>query len=198
MTIEFLDEEIHLETQIASFLVDRQAQQLTLNTIEYYRKMLYLFNRFCQSQRVQHLTEIKTNTIREYLLLLQTKGHNPGGIHACYRAVRVFLRWWEVEYEPSSWKNPVSKVKAPRLEKKILEPANAEIVSKLMGASPTGYLGARDKAAILFLCDTGCRASELTGLDISDYDASCGSVVIHNGKGGKGRTVFVGRKTRRC
>ena len=138
VTIEFLDEEIHLETQIASFLVDRQAQQLTLNTFEYYRKMLYLFNRFCQSQRVQHLTEIKTNTIREYLLLLQTKGHNPGGIHACYRAVRVFLHWWEEEYEPSSWKNPVRKIKAPRLEKKLLEPANAVIVSQLMGACPTG------------------------------------------------------------
>ncbi len=197
VTIEFLDEEIHLETQIASFLVDRQAQQLTLNTIEYYRKMLYLFNRFCQSQRVQHLTEIKTNTIREYLLLLQTKGHNPGGIHACYRAVRAFLRWWEEEYEPSSWKNPVRKVKAPRLEKKILEPANAEIVSQLMAACPTGYLGARDKAAILFLCDTGCRASEFTGLNLSDYHVSSGAVVIRNGKGRKGRTVFVGRKTRR-
>ena len=109
VTIEFLDEEIHLETQIASFLVDRQASQLAANTIEYYRKMLHLFYQFCESQRVQHLTEIKTNTIREYLLLLQTKGHNPGGIHACYRAVRVFLRWWEVEYEPSSWKNPVRK-----------------------------------------------------------------------------------------
>ena len=112
--------------------------------------------------------------------------------------MRVFLRWWEVEYEPSSWKNPVSKVKAPRLEKKILEPANAEIVSKLMSACPTGYLGARDKATILFLCDTGCRASEFTGLNVTDYHVSSGAVVIRNGKGGKGRTVFVGRKTRRA
>jgi len=91
LTIEVLDEEIHLETQIASFLVDRQAQQLTAKTIEYYRKMLHLFREFCQSQQIQHLTEIKTHTIREYLLLLQTKGHNPGDVHACYRAVRVFL-----------------------------------------------------------------------------------------------------------
>ena len=99
LTMEFLDEEIHLETQIASFLVDRQAQQLTANTIEYYRKMLHLFRQFCQSQQVQHLIEIKANTIRGYLLLLQSKSHNPGGIQARYRAVRVFhlglCHWWK-------------------------------------------------------------------------------------------------------
>ena len=67
-----------------------------------------------------------------------------------------------------------------------------------MGACPTGYLGARDKSAILFLCDTGCRASELTGLNVPDYDVSSGAVIIRSGKGGERRTVFVGRKTRRA
>jgi len=65
-------------------------------------------------------------------------------------------------------KKPARKFKAPCLENTLLEPANAEIVSKLMGACPTGYLGARDKAAILFLCDTGCRTSDLQrALDVA-------------------------------
>ncbi len=41
LTVEFLDETIHLETQIASFLADGKAQELTPNTIEYCRKMLF-------------------------------------------------------------------------------------------------------------------------------------------------------------
>jgi len=84
------------------------------------------------------------------------------------------------------------------VDKKLLDPASASAVSVLLGACSGGYLGARDKAAILFLCDTGCRASEVTGLNVTDYDGSSGAVIIRNGKGGKGRTVFVGRKTRRA
>lgn len=84
------------------------------------------------------------------------------------------------------------------MDNRLLYPASDRAVSALLGVCSRGYLGARDKAAILFVCDTGCRASELTGLNGADYDVSSGAVIIRNGEGGKGRTVFVGRKTRRA
>ena len=119
-------------------------------------------------------------------------------MHCCYRTLHTLLLWWEEEYEPEGWKNPIRKVKSPRVDKRLLDPASVSAVTALLGVCSGGYLGARDKAAILFLCDTCCRASEFTGLNVSDYDISRGAVVIRNGKGRKDRTVFVGRKTRRA
>ena len=82
------------------------------------------FLTFCESQLITQVTEITPQTLREYLLALDSKGHNPGGIHAHYRVLITFLYWWEDEVEPEGWKNPVRKVKAPRVGIEPLEPAN--------------------------------------------------------------------------
>ena len=59
----------------------------------------------------------------------------------------------------------------------------------------------RDKAIILTLLDTGLRASELCALRVDDVDLKSGKVIVrHNvggSKGGKGRTVFLGKNCRR-
>ena len=59
----------------------------------------------------------------------------------------------------------------------------------------------RDRAMILFLLDTGLRASEFCSLTIGDVDQKTGRVVVKHGtlggaKGGKGRIVFFGKATR--
>jgi hypothetical protein len=61
---------------------------------------------------VSHLTP---TLLRQYLLWLFDTGHNPGGVHGFYRALRAFLRWWEDEYEPENWRNPIRKVKGPKV-----------------------------------------------------------------------------------
>jgi len=58
----------------------------------------------------------------------------------------------------------------------------------------------RDRAIILTLLDTGLRASELCSLRIGDVDLKSGKVIVRHGvggrsKGGKGRTVFMGKST---
>ena len=197
-TIAFLEIETHIETQVDAFLVDRRAQRKSEGTLGFYRQKLALFGEYCDAQGITATTQLTPTLIRNFILWLQQRGHNDGGVHAFYRTVRTFLYWWEEEYEPEGWKNPIRKVKPPRVDKRLLDPASDRAVSALLGVYSGGYLGARDKAAILFLCDTGCRASEFTGLNLADYHVSSGAVVIRNGKGGKGRTVFVGRKTRRA
>ena len=42
--------------------------------------------------------------------------NNPGGVHACFRPLRTLLYWIEAEeIMPAGWKNPIRKVKAPKL-----------------------------------------------------------------------------------
>jgi site-specific recombinase XerD len=103
------------------------------------------------------------------------------------------------EIMPPDWKNPMLKVKPPKVSVEPLEPISIQDVKALIGICPRGNLiGERDRAIFLFLLDTGTRAQELCDTDISDINLNTGSVMIHHGKGGKTRIVFIGRKTRRA
>ncbi len=53
----------------------------------------------------------------------------------------------------------------------------------------TTLLGARNRAIILFLLDTGLRASELTNLNVADVDFEGGRARILHGKGKKQRVI---------
>jgi integrase/recombinase XerD len=54
----------------------------------------------------------------------------------------------------------------------------------------------RDRAIVLGLLDTGCRAAELCALAVGDVDMKTGAVQIRRGKGDKGRTVYLGNLAR--
>ena len=73
-------QDTHLLTWVGAFLVDRKAQQMSPGTLEFYQKKLKLFTDYCDSQFLTQITEITPNAIRLYLLYLEEKGHNPGGM----------------------------------------------------------------------------------------------------------------------
>jgi len=60
------------------------------------------------------------------------------------------------------------------------------------------FFGDRDRAVLLCLLDTGCRASEFTAIAVEDIDLSTGQILVRAGKGGKPRMVFLGFKSRRA
>jgi len=196
--ITLIEQENHILSMVESFLVDCKARGSSSGTFEFYRKKLRLFTDYCERQVIIRVTQITPYDIRLYLLHLEEKGHNHGGIHAAYRSLRAFLYWWEEEIEPEGWKNPIRKVNAPRVPNKTLEPVELNVVSKMIERceSKTFY-GERDKAIILCLLDSGARANEFLMINITDINLFTGNVLIRYGKGEKQRTVFFGRKSRR-
>ena len=135
--------------------------------------------------------------IRDYLIYLEQKNHNPGGIHAAYRSLKAFLNWWEDEFEPDNWRNPIEKVKSPKVPVEILEPIQPDdALSMLAACDQKTILGLRDYAIILTLMDTGIRASELISINRIDLDLKDGRIVIKKGKGRKFRIVFISNITR--
>ena len=102
-TIIKFSQETHLLTWIQAFLVDRKAQGLSRGTITFYRNKLKLFTDYCEDQLITQITEINPSQVRSFLLYLEEKGHNPGGIHAAYRSLRTFLYWWEDKVEFDGW-----------------------------------------------------------------------------------------------
>ena len=160
----------------------------------FYKKKLRLFSQYCESQTISYITQITPQTLREFLVWLKQRGHNPGGIHSYYRAVKTFLFWWESEIEPKGWHNPIRKVKAPKL---AIEPLQGLRLDDFL-AMLESCESKRDKAILLCLLDTGARASEFCAMDSEDLDRVYGSILIKPGKGNKPRTVFLGKKARRA
>jgi site-specific recombinase XerD len=97
---------------------------------------------------------------------------------------------------PFDWKNPIRKVKAPRLPVKPIEPISLQDIQSLLKTCEQRFSGSRDKALIFGLLDTGARAHEFLNLYLEDVELASGSVLIRQGKNRKPRMVFLGRKTK--
>jgi len=182
-----------------AFITNRKAQHLSPGTIDFYRKKFKLFDNFRSKYQISSIKQITPQLIRSFLIFLEEKGHNPGGIHAAYRALKAFLNWWEEEFEPENWKNPFLKIKSPKVPQELLEPVTIETINRLLETcNSTSYFDKRDKAIFYLLADTGIRAGELININLTDINIATGEIIIRKGKGSKFRYVFLGRKSRRA
>lgn len=188
----------HLPILVESFLIDRKSQGLSMETVRFYQRKLQYFVRFCGGQGVTQVGQLTPELIRRYLLEM-AGSHNPGGVHACFRPLRTLLLWvQQEEIMPYGWNNPIHRVKAPHLPIEPIDPISLEDVHALVETCKRSFTGARDKAMILALLDTGARAQEFLNLNLEDLELSTGSALIRQGKGRKPRMVFLGRKTLRA
>ena len=189
----------YLLTWLEAFLIGRKAMGVSDGTLYFYRKKLGKFSQYCEAQAVTQIPQITPLFIREYLLWLEDNGHNPGGRHCHFRAIRTFLYFYEDEAEPENWKNPIKKVSAPKVPKEPLEPVTWAAVEMLVKTCKRStFTGDRDAAILLVLLDTGLRASELLDVNLEDVNQVRGDILVRSGKGGKPRTVFMGKKTRQA
>jgi Site-specific recombinase XerD len=187
-----------LKAWIEGFLRDCRVRDLSPFTIEYYRAQLILFEAYCTAHDVIQVPEITADLLRAYLLELEATGHNPGGRHANYRALRAFLLWWEREAEPDHWTNPLSKVKPPKVTLEPIEGAQIEDIKAMLTTCGDTFTGYRDKAIMLCLLDLGARAREFLALNIDDIDAIGGAVILRKTKNRKPRVGFLGKKSRKA
>jgi site-specific recombinase XerD len=188
----------YLLTWLEVFLNDRKAQGFAPGTMRFYKIRLLMFADFCASKLITQITQITATDLREYMLRMEEEGHNPGGRHQGYRAIKTFLYWWEREVEPEGWSNPIRKVKPPKLSIEPLEPASLEEIKAMIETCDKTFYGLRDKAVLLGLLDSGSRANEFLSIKLKDYNQFSGEILIRHGKGGKSRTIFFGKITRRA
>ena len=165
-TISVLEQETNLLTWADAFLIDRKAGGCSEGTLGFYCEKLTKFLNYCEAQVITNVVEVTPNFIRQYLLYLEDVGHNPGGVHAHFRTLRTFLNWWEDEFEPEGWKNPIRKIKPPKLANEQLAPADLDSNKAMINTCDNNFYGTRDKAIMLALVDTGARAQELLDMNL--------------------------------
>jgi integrase/recombinase XerD len=196
--ISKMGEDFYLLTWIEAFLIDRKSTGKSDYTIRFYKGYFKLFVEFCESIAIKDIMQITPNDLRQYLLWLEQTNHNAGGCHAAHRTLKAFLYWFEDEVEPENWRNPIRKVKAPKVAIQPLEPAEISDIRAMISTCDNSKIGARDKAILLGLIDTGARAREFLNINLEDMNQATGAILIRSGKGGKPRSVFIGKKSRKA
>ena len=187
---------LSLHEELSGFLIDKEAQGLSVRTTQLYQAELGCFCKYLEGQGIDSLLDITATAIRLWLLWL-AETRNPGGVHVNYRVLKTFLRWCWMEYDIGS-PNPITKVRPPKVVQQPLEPLPLpDLQAMLKTCERRTFTGDRDRALLLCLLDTGCRASESVALNVGDVNLHSGAVLVRAGKGGKTRTTFVGARSRR-
>jgi integrase/recombinase XerD len=208
---------------ISGFIQYKAAEGLSPTTLKSYEHDLKLWQEFMTDLPVNW---IKTQKLQEYFVWLRTK-YEPRRITGDHRALSnktirnfyislsAFFTWASREFEMP---NPLKAIPAPKFEEAPVEPFTKEQIEALLKACEYAresqpmdrrkftmrrWSAHRDQAIILMLLDTGLRASELSSLKVGDVDLKSGKVQVKHGrlggaKGGKGRTVFLGKAARRA
>jgi integrase/recombinase XerD len=181
-----------LDLALDIFITAKQAERCTPRTIETYSLSLRRFLTWLQEHGVTDCQGITPHDIRLFLAELDRQGYASSYVHIYARTVKTWLRFLHAEGLIAS--DPMAKVAMPRLDKEILPAFAPEDVKRLLDACLTE----RDKALVLCLLDTGCRASEFVNLNIADVDRKTGTVSVRQGKGRKDRVAFLGAKARKA
>lgn len=206
---------------VPGFLQQKTAEGLSPTTLLSYKHWLAVW--------LSHTTDasldrIKTQDLREYFawLRMEYKPRRfsgidrplaPKSIRNAWITLCAFFTWACAEFK---FDNPMQNIPPPKVVDAPIEPFTKEQVECLLknieycNIAKTErrkkfmmrrMTARRDRAMILFLLDTGLRASEFCSLTVGDVDQKTGRVQVKHGalggaKGGKGRVVFLGKAAR--
>jgi integrase/recombinase XerD len=181
-----------LADSLELFLLDAASRNLTSATQAFYRSYLSRYIDWCNKQGVTTLADLTPHHVRRYLV-----ESREGGLSSQYqnnqaRAIRAWLNY--CVRDELLEKSPMSNVKMPKIQRKILSAYTEDELAAILDSCPT----VRDTALVLVLLDSGVRSAELLALNVGDINLSDGTVIVQDGKGQKGRITHIGTKTRKA
>lgn len=181
-----------LQRAADAFLLDKQVQGCTRLTLVWYRDYIGRLVIWLMAHQVTTPAGITLDLLRTYIVDVQGRGLAPKTVHHYATATKIFCKWLAAEGLVTS--DPAARLPRPKVPKKVLPALSKADVGKLLAACECE----RDKALLLFMLDTGARCGETVAVNIGDVDARTGAVTIVQGKGQKGRTVYLGANSRRA
>lgn len=177
---------------LGSFTLYLRAKNLSPRTIALYRKAALSLDAFLMSKSAP---SIETKDLERYVKsrLAQVKATT---VRLEFGSLQQFFHWM-VEDELITH-SPMDRMTPPKVQQKATDILNKEDFQALIKATTgTSLTEVRDRALLYLFYDTGCRLSEVTGLQVGDINPEQG-VMIVTGKGNKQRYVRYGNKTARA
>jgi site-specific recombinase XerD len=132
------------------------------------------------------IEEVTPRIIVHYIEVLMARGLRPKSINCHMERIRQFYHYL-IQEEDLKLVNPVKKGYGLKMPKPLPRHLAEEEVYILFGACKTP----RDRAMLMLMLRCGLRVAEVAGLSLGDIDLRRRRLFIHDGKGRKGRVVYV-------
>ncbi len=175
---------LQADNLLESFIQAKRVEGRSEKTLLRYQ---YMLQRFLASCGVRP-SEVNTAHIRDYFSHEKQRGIADSSIEGTRQILNAFFGWLDKERLIKA--NPMNNVGRVKCQKKIKEAFSETDLEKLNRACKS----IRDQAIIHFLMATGCRISEVCGLNRQDIDLNSGECIVL-GKGNKERIVYLDEVT---
>lgn len=168
------------DDMLRSFVTSMQIQGRSRKTIARYS---YIIGRFMKHANTQ-TRQINVYHIRNWIASEKERGIADSTLEGCRQVLSAYFGW--LYRESLIERNPMANVGVIKVAKKQKKTYSNVDIEKLKRGCKT----LRDRAIVYFLQATGCRISEMTGLDRNMVNLESLECVV-NGKGGKDRVVYI-------
>ncbi|MGH4125114.1 MAG: site-specific tyrosine recombinase/integron integrase [Clostridium sp.] len=173
-----------IEDRLMMYFAVKKLDGLSMKTLKGYKYQLMIFARYLNKP----IAAVTTTDLRMYLAN-RCKNLKPGSTNTQISTLKSFFGWlFDEEYIP---KNPMSKIKSTKEPKRLRHALSQEELELLRQATKKD----REKALLEFLISTGCRLSEVVGVNKDDIDWYEMSLFVI-GKGNKERKVYFSIKAK--
>ena len=164
---------------------------LAENTILAYGRDLRSFLKYCKSNKISQIQQIKPALIQNYLVILAKADKAETSTKRALAAIRMFLRFAKLTGRLDD--DFTAILESSKLWQKLPVICSKQQVINLINAPlPDEPFYFRDKAILELLYATGVRAGELAGLKICDLNADIGYLRCL-GKGNRERIIPIGK-----
>ena len=178
------DRPLSLAELLPSWQLALQTERKSPGTIKSYTEGVTFFLRWCEATGTP--PQLERSALQAFVAHLLENGAEPTTARARQLGVRRFARWLVDEGELES--DPLIGVKQPKLDKKVVHALTDDELRRLIRACQGKSLkDRRDEALIRLMAETGVRAGEVIGMQLSDIDLQRGLATVRRGKEGKGR-----------
>ena len=173
-------EQKNFDEMLAMFSETKRLEGRSEKTITRYGYILKRFRSFDKTP----IKDVTVFNIRQFLAYEKGRGLKDRTVKGEKEIFCSFFGW--LHREGLIQKNPCANLMPIKCKKEIKKPYSEIDIERLKEACKTS----RDKAIIAFLLSTGCRISEVCGLNRDDIDFNNLECTVL-GKGNKERTVYM-------
>ncbi len=169
----------------------------SINTLKGYAHDLHTLEKFLDERNIPRTErgeidwgKVELSDLRAFLRWLGTKkGNKISSIHRRVCSVKAFFRFLKAERVIAD--DPASELKYPKRPNslpKFLTVDEVKLLLETKKKNPT------HQVILEVLYSTGCRVSELCGMNMNDVDLENRQIIIRSGKGAKDRIVLLSER----
>ena len=164
------------------------------NSLEAYKRDVKDFAGFMAGKGTADIDGCTDTDIVSYLLYLKEGDKSASTINRKLASLRSYYGFLLEKRRISA--NPVTGIKAPKVERKEIDYLSLEEVDRLLSTPDDTVKGKRDKAILELMYATGIRVNEIVAANVEDVNLRIGFFTCPGENAGRARIVPIGRPAR--